>query len=198
MEVNKKLSGFDFVGMLTMTGGVVLGCVAGRTAYAAIHDDNKAGTEAEKKNNKMMGYAKRVGLAAVGVTGAAAIKGTDAAAMAVRSMGVGMAAIQAIDGGKSALANNATVAKLKSGNKMQKSFAAGLGLGCPCDAPTYNAVPLNGGKRRKRSLGNPNLVTLGAPRFVSHPYNSGPIVQMPSNTFASAVAKGQSVAVIAA
>lgn len=161
MKFNKKSSDFSktAVDVIVMLGGVATGNFLSGAVYSALQ--NTADT-------KTVNLVKRGGIAAVGIAGASAIASNDELSTFLKAAGVGMASRQVFDGGKEAFASSATATKLVAGNKLQKSIAAGFGLGCPCDAVPYMAVemqPLQRPATRRRYMNGPTVAALGSPDF---------------------------------
>lgn len=150
--------------------GFALGAMAGRAGMAALHDDSVAGTDDEINKNKILGYAKRGGLAIAGGAAAASITSDDDASVIAKSAGVGFAAIQVIDGVTEVASKNATTVALTTGTKMQRIAGKALGLACPC---SDTVIPMMR-PRNNRGLKSPAYVE----NANDAPYGNGNFFQL--------------------
>lgn len=139
-----------------MIAGLAIGAMASRAGFAAIHEDKAGLDTAAAKKQTLVKAGKRVAIIGASGYAAAGINGSDNTSVIVKNIALGSALVQVVDGAKDALAGNSKINA--SGTKLQRIAAASLGLGCPCESQSLEALPLNRPHRKHRRLNSPALV----------------------------------------
>lgn len=117
----------------TLIGGAVVGGALSKAAFGLLHE-KKAVTDADKKTETTMAYAKRAGIIVAASFGAAAITTTDTISTLAKGALAGMAVVQTLELVKEIAAKNPTTASMTAGTSAKDKFVArALGLGCSCD-----------------------------------------------------------------
>lgn len=141
----KKPSGKAIQDTATLVGGGIVGGMASKGIFGAIHE-KKAVTAADIKSETNMGYVKRAVLVAASAAAFAAIDGNDTLTTLIKGACAGVAITQTQALVADFAATNTTTANLAtSSGAKDKFFARALGLACPCDQVGM------GGARRKRN-----------------------------------------------
>lgn len=149
-------NGKNFKTIAMMVVGGVLGVVVGRAGFAAIHDGEATGTPEEINKRKMLGYAKRGGLAAAGIAASSAITTNDDVSLMAKTAGVAVASIQAVDGLADMAAESSKMQALTVGSKTEKIAARAMGLKCPGDCNAMMAIPMERPRNRyKKGMNGP-------------------------------------------
>ena len=141
---------------IVMIAGLAVGAMASRAGFAAIHEDKAGLDTAAAKKQTLVKAGKRIVIIGASGYGAAGINGSDNTSVFTKNLALGAALVQVIDGAKDALAGNSKINA--SGTKLQRIAAASVGLGCPCESQSLDALPLGRPHRKHRSLNSPALV----------------------------------------
>jgi len=148
-----KPSGNTFKVAAAATAGAIAGGMASRAVVELVHNPATTTDAAEIKKQDNQLLMKRVAVAALGVTLAASVTGSDATAAAISGSGTGMAIVQGLEIIKSLAAKSGSTAASKTDSKAKRAGSAALGLGCPCGGDS--APALNGYRRRRGALNAP-------------------------------------------